>query len=270
MSSCTELTGSEAGTTSRNWMRATCVTGAKSASGSNGGFPKYGFTENTLSGASSHVYPSGGALATRSAPMFWLPPGLFSTTTGCDQVPCRSWAMARAIVSGEPPGVSGTMMRTGRSGNWASAASGRTAISAPASQRFTFPPRLLQRAVYLSDGPEYDALSQEIPMLTPEELAQLEGAESLFPSPIPVQYASSDEYMPPPQSAQQKEFEARIKEMGNQLAKKLGMTRRKFFKTAGGMAAAFVAMNEVYAKNGQPFYQVEKNEHRDLDIAQAR
>ena len=27
-------------------------------------------------------------------------------------------------------------------------------------------------------------------MLTPEELAQLEGAESLFPSPIPVQYAS--------------------------------------------------------------------------------
>ena len=30
-------------------------------------------------------------------------------------------------------------------------------------------------------------------MLTPEELAKLEPAESLFPSPIPVQVSSSDE-----------------------------------------------------------------------------
>src|SRR5260221_12554894 len=104
-------------------------------------------------------------------------------------------------------------------------------------------------------------------MLTPEELEQLEGAESLFPSPIPVQNASSDEYMPVPQSPQQKEFEARIKEMGNELSKKLGISRRKFFKTAGGMAAAFVAMNEAYEKNGEPFYQVEKNKNSDLDVA---
>jgi hypothetical protein len=107
-------------------------------------------------------------------------------------------------------------------------------------------------------------------MLTPEELAQLQGAESLFPSPIPVQCASSDEYMPPPQSPRQKEFEARIKSMGAELARKHGLSRRRFFQTAGGMAAAFVAMNEVYAKSGQPFYQVEKNEHRDLELAQAR
>jgi hypothetical protein len=107
-------------------------------------------------------------------------------------------------------------------------------------------------------------------MLTPEELAKLEPAESLFPSPIPVQVSSSDEYMPPPQSARQKEFEARIKETGARLAKKHGMTRRKFFKTAGGMAAAFAAMNEVYAKNAQPFYEVLRNEAGDLDVAQAR
>ncbi|HEV3009592.1 MAG TPA: hypothetical protein VGX52_11200, partial [Burkholderiales bacterium] len=69
-------------------------------------------------------------------------------------------------------------------------------------------------------------------MLTPEELEKLSGAETLFPSPIPVQFVSSDEYMPQPQSAQQKEFEARIKDMGASLAKKHGMTRRKFFKTA--------------------------------------
>ena len=36
------------------------------------------------------------------------------------------------------------------------------------------------------------------------------------------------------------------------------MTRRKFFKTAGGMAAAFAAMNEVHAKGSQPFYEVEQ------------
>jgi len=107
-------------------------------------------------------------------------------------------------------------------------------------------------------------------MLTPEELAKLEGAESLFPSPIPVQVVSSDEYMPPKQSPQQKEFEARIKESGARLAKKLGMTRRKFFKTAGGMAAAFAAMNEVYAKNSQPFFEVLKGEEKDLQLAQER
>ncbi|HSB48829.1 MAG TPA: hypothetical protein VLD15_04875, partial [Burkholderiales bacterium] len=62
-------------------------------------------------------------------------------------------------------------------------------------------------------------------MLTPEELEKLSGGETLFRSPIPVQFVSSDEYMPSPQSAQQKEFEARIKEMGAELARKHGMTR---------------------------------------------
>jgi predicted TIM-barrel fold metal-dependent hydrolase len=107
-------------------------------------------------------------------------------------------------------------------------------------------------------------------MLTPEELAQLSPAESLFPSPIPVQFVSSDEYMPAPQSAKQKEFEARIKESGTQLAKKHGMSRRKFFKTAGGMAAAFAAMNEVHAKGSQAIYEVGRNETTDLELAQAR
>jgi len=107
-------------------------------------------------------------------------------------------------------------------------------------------------------------------MLTPEELEKLSGAESLFPSPIPVQVSSSDEYMPPPQSAQQKEFEARIKSLGADLAKKHNMTRRNFFKTSGGMAAAFVAMNEVYAKGTQPIFEVQKNEATNLDVAQAR
>jgi hypothetical protein len=66
---------------------------------------------------------------------------------------------------------------------------------------------------------------------------------------------------------QQKEFEARIKDLGAQLAKRHGMTRRKFFKTAGGMAAAFAAMNEVHAKGGEPIYHIEKSEYTNLDVA---
>ena len=43
-------------------------------------------------------------------------------------------------------------------------------------------------------------------MLSPEELARLTSAESLFPSPIPVQSVSSDEFMPALQTPRQREF----------------------------------------------------------------
>src|SRR5499426_627846 len=106
--------------------------------------------------------------------------------------------------------------------------------------------------------------------LTDDEVAQLSPAESLFPSPIPVQFVSSDEFMPSPQTPKQREFEARVKELGAQLAKRHGMSRRRFFKTSAGMAAAFVAMNETYAKGLAPLYEVEKGEAANLDVAQAR
>ena len=49
-----------------------------------------------------------------------------------------------------------------------------------------------------------------------------------------------------PQTRKQREFEARVKEMGAQMAKRLGMSRRRFFQTAAGMATAFLAMNDTY------------------------
>lgn len=82
--------------------------------------------------------------------------------------------------------------------------------------------------------------------LSPLDLAQLRPAESMFASPIPVQSVSSDEFMPTPQSPKQKEFEARIKQIGAELSKKQGLSRRRFFQTPAGMAAAFVAMNETF------------------------
>ena len=48
--------------------------------------------------------------------------------------------------------------------------------------------------------------------LSDEELSRLSpAARSLYPSPIPVQSVSSDEFMPPPQTAKQREFELRVK-----------------------------------------------------------
>ena len=83
--------------------------------------------------------------------------------------------------------------------------------------------------------------------LSPEELKTLKPAETAsFPSPVPTQIVSSDEFYPQRQNKKQREVEARLKEMGNKLARKQGISRRAFFSTAAGMAAAFVAMNEVY------------------------
>ena len=55
-------------------------------------------------------------------------------------------------------------------------------------------------------------------LLTQEEIDKLSGAEELFPSPIPVQFVSSDEFMPSPQIAAAEEFEARVKDLGATLA----------------------------------------------------
>ena len=101
--------------------------------------------------------------------------------------------------------------------------------------------------------------------LTDEQLRELLPAEtSSFPSPVPTQIVSSDEYLPVPQTEKQREVEARLKEMGDGLARP-GLSRRRFFQTASGMAASFVAMNQVFghlfdasrgrgrdARNGRP------------------
>ena len=82
--------------------------------------------------------------------------------------------------------------------------------------------------------------------LTDEQLSELLPAETAsFPSPVPTQIVSSDEYMPVPQSAKQREVEARLKELSDRFARQQGLSRRRFFQTAAGMAASFVAMNHA-------------------------
>jgi hypothetical protein len=67
-------------------------------------------------------------------------------------------------------------------------------------------------------------------------------------SPVPTQIVSSDEYFPEPQTRDQKRVEARLIEMADSISKKQGLSRRRFFQSASGMAASFVAMNAVYGE----------------------
>jgi uncharacterized protein len=69
-----------------------------------------------------------------------------------------------------------------------------------------------------------------------------------FRSPIPTRMISNGEYMPIPQTAQQQQVEARLKDLAEENSRKLGMDRRSFLAGTGGMAAALVAMNEVFGR----------------------
>jgi predicted TIM-barrel fold metal-dependent hydrolase len=82
-----------------------------------------------------------------------------------------------------------------------------------------------------------------------EQLAKVAPAETEpFQSPIPTRMVSNGEYMPFPQTEQQKRVEARINELADRASKKLGISRRKFLAGTGGMAAAFLAMNETFSR----------------------
>jgi hypothetical protein len=59
--------------------------------------------------------------------------------------------------------------------------------------------------------------------LSARELAQLESAEHAFPSPVPTQIISNGEFNPLPQTHQQQQVEAQIKELADHHAAKLGM-----------------------------------------------
>ena len=68
------------------------------------------------------------------------------------------------------------------------------------------------------------------------------------PSPVPLQVISNEEFVPPPQTGQQAQVEWLIDRASKRLSGKLGLNRRDFLKTTGGMALAFLAMNEVFGK----------------------
>src|SRR6202171_4999561 len=83
--------------------------------------------------------------------------------------------------------------------------------------------------------------------LSEREQRLVAGAEAASAAtPVPTQIVSNGEYLPPSQSATQKKVEARINELADLNGKRLGLNRRQFLRTSCGMAAAFLAMNEIY------------------------
>src|SRR3954468_9551917 len=83
--------------------------------------------------------------------------------------------------------------------------------------------------------------------LSEREQRLVAGAETASAAtPVPTQIVSNGEYLPPRQSATQRQVEARINQLADANGSRLGLNRRQFFRTGCGMAAAFVAMNEIY------------------------
>ena len=60
---------------------------------------------------------------------------------------------------------------------------------------------------------------------------------------------SNEEFLPQPQSKQQRQWEKLIGELSEEKSKKLGMPRRDFMRTSMGMATAFFASNIVFGSN---------------------
>jgi len=75
-------------------------------------------------------------------------------------------------------------------------------------------------------------------------------------SPVPTQMVSNGEYMPYPQTEKQRRVETRLAELADSAARDLRMNRRQFLATTGGMAAAFLAMNDVFG----PIFKVQPGE----------
>ena len=77
-------------------------------------------------------------------------------------------------------------------------------------------------------------------LLDEEQVAKCERADVAEPlrSPVPTRMISNGEYMPVPQTEKQKRVEARIEELADEASKKLGISRRQFLASSGGMAAA--------------------------------
>lgn len=83
----------------------------------------------------------------------------------------------------------------------------------------------------------------------PAERKTLTPADRSEPrTPLPVRMVASEEYVPVRQTARQRETELRLYAIADEVAPKLGLSRRRFFQTAAGMAAGFAALNGAFGR----------------------
>src|SRR5881296_3597726 len=97
-----------------------------------------------------------------------------------------------------------------------------------------------------------------------ERTAPAEGAS--FKGPVPTQIVSNGEFNPPPQTQEQRRVESRVDALAGDLAPKHGLNRRQFLASSAGMAAAFLAMNDVFG----PVFDVSQAEAATPGVADMR
>ncbi len=66
--------------------------------------------------------------------------------------------------------------------------------------------------------------------------------------PVPTQVVSNEEYLPIPQTPEQRRLEREIIARAEHHSRSLGMDRRSFLRTSSGMALAFACMNTVFGR----------------------
>jgi predicted TIM-barrel fold metal-dependent hydrolase len=66
--------------------------------------------------------------------------------------------------------------------------------------------------------------------------------------PLPTRLVSNEEFPPLPQTRAQREVEERILVEAGRLAPRLGLGRRDFLRTSGGMAVSLLAINAVFGR----------------------
>jgi uncharacterized protein len=67
-------------------------------------------------------------------------------------------------------------------------------------------------------------------------------------TPIPTRLVSNEEFPPLPQTAAQRRVEHHILADAGRVAPRLGLTRRDFLRTGGGMATSLLALNAVFGR----------------------
>ena len=113
----------------------------------------------------------------------------------------------------------------------------------------------------MSESDRVPESREEDAWLSDEQLRHVAPAEGEpFHGPVPTRMISNGEYMPHPQTVSQKRVEHRVQDLAAKAASRLNISRRRFLESTGGLAASFIAMNEVY---GQSFFNVADSEMFD-------
>jgi hypothetical protein len=82
---------------------------------------------------------------------------------------------------------------------------------------------------------------------------------------VPPQVVSNEEFIPLPLTRKQHAAESDLLDSGSRISKQLGIDRRQFSCTPGGMAAGFAARNTVFGR----FFRMDSAELYDAAVTSA-